>query len=213
MATIFSKIPILGPHISELNKNIRVLRWKKRLNKVRDSKNLKIVIGASGHYQENWIPTDIEYLNLLDYKTWDNFFNPNSLDAILAEHVWEHLTLDEGIVAANNCFKFLKKGGYLRIAVPDGYHPDKTYIDCVKPGGHGDGADDHKLLYNVDIMCTYLEEIGFQVKPLEYFDQSGNFIYNEWNPNSGMIMRSKRFDHRNKEGKLKYTSLIIDAIK
>jgi predicted SAM-dependent methyltransferase len=55
--------------------------------------------------------------------TWKFFFQESSLDAILAEHVWEHLSLNEASIAAKNCFKYLKHGGYVRVAVPDGYHP------------------------------------------------------------------------------------------
>ena len=69
------------------------------------------------------------------------------MDAILAEHVWEHLDCFAAIVAAQNCFKYLKPGGYIRVAVPDGWHPDKDYIDYVKPGGWGAGSDDHHVLY------------------------------------------------------------------
>jgi len=50
--------------------------------------------------------------------------------------------------AANkNAFDFLRIGGTLRIAVPDGCHPDPNYIEHVRPGGTGAGADDHQFLY------------------------------------------------------------------
>ncbi|EPZ57278.1 hypothetical protein H477_2356 [[Clostridium] sordellii ATCC 9714] len=29
------------------------------------------------------------------------------------------MTKEEGIVAAKNCYDFLKEGGYIRVAVPD----------------------------------------------------------------------------------------------
>jgi predicted SAM-dependent methyltransferase len=111
------------------------------------------------------------------------------------------------------CFTFLKSGGFLRIAVPDGFHPDKEYIECVKPGGFGAGADDHKILYNYKIMQASLEKAGFKVNFLEYWDENGKFQYKDWDPKTGMIHRSKRFDERNASGELKYTSLIVDAIK
>ena len=66
----------------------------------------------------------------------------------MAEHVFEHLTVSDAKIACENCHKFLRKGGNLRIAVPDGFFPDKEYIDLVKPGGSGLGAKDHKKLYN-----------------------------------------------------------------
>lgn len=174
---------------------------------------LKIVVGASGIFQEGWVGTDKDNLNLLKKSDWKKLFKLNSIEAILAEHVWEHLSIEEGKLALSNCYKYLKKGGRFRVAVPDGFHPDPDYIDYVKPGGHGAGADDHKVLYNYRLLKSAFEETGFKVNLLEYFDEEGNFHCINWNTEDGMIRRSKRFDERNKNGKLNYTSLIMDGIK
>lgn len=40
-------------------------------------------------------------------------------DAFLAEHVWEHLSLEDAHRATRNCYRFLRPGGRLRLAVPD----------------------------------------------------------------------------------------------
>jgi predicted SAM-dependent methyltransferase len=48
---------------------------------------------------------------------------------MLAEHVWEHLTEEEGLAAARACFKYLSPGGFLRVVVPDGLHPDPAYVE------------------------------------------------------------------------------------
>src|SRR5690349_18664525 len=87
----------------------------------------KVVVGAGNTNFAGWLLTDEHTLNLLREETWLRYFRPNSIQAILAEHVWEHLTPDDGYAAAQNCFTFLKPGGYLRIAVPDGFHPDPVY--------------------------------------------------------------------------------------
>lgn len=39
--------------------------------------------------------------------------------SFLAEHVWEHLTLENAHRAARNCYRYLHPGGRLRLAVPD----------------------------------------------------------------------------------------------
>ena len=176
-------------------------------------KPLKIVIGASGISQEGWVTSEIRLLNLLKPVDWDRYFSNHPIDAILAEHVWEHLTKEEGIVAAKTCFQYLTDGGYLRVAVPDGLHPDPKYIEWVKPGGVGPGANDHKTLYSYKTFKEIFESAGFKVDLLEYFDECGTFHYKEWNTNEGMICRSKRFDERNKNGELNYTSIILDARK
>ena len=110
--------------------------------------------------------TDQDVLNLLVEGDWLAYFSPNSLDAILAEHIWEHLTPEEAAVAAMLCFKFLKPGGYLRVAVPDGFHPDPAYIEDVKPNGKGPGADDHKLLYTYHTFSQGFHFGGLQCCPL-----------------------------------------------
>jgi predicted SAM-dependent methyltransferase len=185
----------------------------KRLKKQIKKRPLKIVVGAGGIFEEGWIETDINSLNVLEIKDWKNLFKIKKIDIILAEHVWEHLTVSDGKLALSNCYKFLKNGGHIRIAVPDGFNPNPAYIDYVKSGGHGAGADDHKILYNYKLLKNCLEESGFRVNLLEYFDEEGKFHFNEWATNEGMIRRSKRFDERNKNGLLNYTSLIMDGVK
>ncbi len=99
---------------------------------------IKLVIGA-GEYNNNpgWLHTQEEELNLLDENMWQKRFDTNSITAILAEHVWEHLTYEEGRDAAKICFRYLKPTGYIRCAVPDGYFPDDSYQNIVQAGGPG----------------------------------------------------------------------------
>lgn len=173
----------------------------------------KIVIGSAGVGFSGWVSTDREVLDLLDKSTWNAYFAPGTLDAILAEHVWEHLEPRDAVAAADTCYEFLEPGGYLRVAVPDGLHPDRSYIDAVKPGGYGDGSSDHKVLYTRDTLSDLFSGVGFSVRLLEYFDEGGEFHYSDWDPAQGMIHRSKRFDSRNASGSLAYTSIILDAVK
>jgi predicted SAM-dependent methyltransferase len=175
--------------------------------------NKRIVVGAGGTRFEGWIPTEQDVLNLLLESDWLRYFKRDSLDAILAEHVWEHLASEESVIAATNCFAFLKPGGYLRVAVPDGFHPDADYVESVRPGGSGAGADDHKVLYTYDRFRDLFYSIGFDVVLLEYFDERGEFHYQEWSSADGFVERSRRFDSRNADGRLSYTSIILDARK
>jgi len=175
---------------------------------------IKIVIGAAGIFEPGWTATEIEQLNVLKPADWRRMFKRRgSISAILAEHVWEHLSEEEGREAARQCYQYLKPGGFLRVAVPDGFHPDPAYIDYVKPGGYGAGADDHRVLYNWCSLKKVFEDAGFEVELLEYFDASGRFHCANWDPADGKIMRSSRFDERNFDRPLAYTSTILDARK
>lgn len=180
----------------------------------RNKNKIKIIVGSASIRQQGWISTDYPILDLTDEITFLELFKkPGSVNSFLAEHVWEHLTNPEAIKASFNCFNYLRKGGVLRIAVPDGYHPDKDYIDQVKPDGYGPGADDHQLLYTYETLSNLLESVGFTVKLLEWFDEKGDFQSEQWRIEDGFINRSTRFDERNKNNPIAYTSLIIDAIK
>ena len=203
---------ILGSIYKKVYKNrAEEKAFRKRINAERGS--IKLVVGSSGIFDKGWIPSEAHFLNLLDEKTWLNYFKEGEVDCILAEHVWEHLTPEEGKIAAGVCFKFLKKGGWIRVAVPDGYHKSQDYIDYVKPGGHGAGADDHKVLYNYKTFSDTFSSNGFRVELLEYFDENKEFHHNPWDPAKGLIRRSEKYDERNVNGELNYTSLIIDGIK
>ncbi|MGB5819498.1 MAG: hypothetical protein WBG90_08425 [Saonia sp.] len=201
---------LLRPHYVNYRQNKKRRRFKKT---VASSSDLKIVVGSSGVYQDGWIPSEVYFLNLLDENNWTTYFKENSINNIAAEHVWEHLTLEEGKTAAINCYKFLKKSGRLRVAVPDGFHRSEDYIDKVKPGGTGNGAHDHKVLYNYKTLGAIFSEVGFRVELLEYFNENNEFQAKEWDGKDGFVRRSSKHDKRNYDGALNYTSLIVDAIK
>jgi predicted SAM-dependent methyltransferase len=174
--------------------------------------SINIIIGAHNTNYKNWLPSNIENLNLLNIRSFENLFKDKKADRFLAEHVFEHITYADALIALKNCHKFMKKGGTIRIAVPDGYHSNPVYIDMVKPGGHGEGSHDHKLLYDYKKLSKVLEDAGFKARLLEYYDENGKFHYNEWNSEDGHVHRSKRYDKRFNEP-LGYSSLIVDGIK
>lgn len=178
---------------------------------------IKLVIGA-GEYNNNpgWLHTQQEHLDLIDEKTWSKRFRANSITAILAEHVWEHLTYEEGVEAARICYRFLQPSGYIRCAVPDAYFPDESYQSIVKVGGPGPldhPAATHKIVHNYKTLTNMFQAAGFEVHLLEYCDETGEFHSNEWDGTKGVIFRSKKYDPRNQGDKLVFPSLIIDAIK
>jgi predicted SAM-dependent methyltransferase len=175
--------------------------------------NIKLVLGTGYTQFQGWVSTDIHQLNILSLEDWEYMLKGKKVTNMLSEHVWEHISLQDAEVANRHCYRFLSKGGRLRIAVPDGYFPDENYIEYVRPGGSGPGCDDHKLLYNYQLLTAELQKAGFITELLEYWDEKGQFHFKEWSPEDGMIQRSSRFDAANANGELKYTSLIVDAVK
>lgn len=213
-------LPVLHPYLRPVAKSLlkiakqlkyKIVHFKIKMSARRSP--LKVIVGASGVYQNGWVPTDVDHVNLLDEGSWRTYFAEDSIAAIMAEHVWEHLNEKDAVTAAESCFKYLKSNGYIRVAVPDGFHPSKEYIDAVKPGGSGAGSDDHRVLYNYKTLSEIFETAGFRVELLEWFDENGQFNFRNWDEGDGKILRSKRDDKRNEGGQLNYTSIILDATK
>jgi predicted SAM-dependent methyltransferase len=194
---------------------LNVLKLKNKF-KAAATKKINIGAGPDGEALEyrEWVCVDKDILDITNSNAWQSFTKTTeAVDNILAEHVWEHLTDEDTALANANCYKFLKKGGRLRIAVPDGNNPDKEYVERVKPGGSGLGSEDHKVLYTLDLMQERLSKAGFRIELVEYWNNDGVFVANKMDIKDGFIKRSKEFDPRNKSGQLNYTSLIVDAIK
>jgi len=177
----------------------------------RQAKAVKVVIGSATRTYEGWINTDLPVLDALNPAHWSYIFPRGSIDRILAEHVIEHWTEDEFRLFLRLVKQFLSDQGFIRIAVPDGFHPDSSYIDWVKPGGSGIGADDHKVLYNHITITRVLSDEQYDYMLLEYFDEAGQFHQCPWDANDGFVARSADNDPRNEERPLSYTSLIVDA--
>lgn len=195
----------------------RICSWVSKhrtVKAIRASKSLKVIVGSASTSQPGWVSTNYPLLDLTDKRTFASLFRQGQVvERFLAEHVWEHLTEEGAAMAVRNCAEYLQEGGVLRIAVPDGFHPDPDYIAQVKPGGYGPGADDHKVLYDYRSLASLLQGNGLEPTLLEWFDETGRFHAREWHPDDGMIQRSSRYDPRNKAVANRYTSLIIDAVK
>ncbi|HKQ53328.1 MAG TPA: hypothetical protein VJT74_13220 [Pyrinomonadaceae bacterium] len=169
-----------------------------------------VVVGAPATPYEGWILTDITELNALDAAQWRALFPEAGIDRILAEHVIEHWTEEQLRLFLQTVRPFLSARASLRVAVPDGFHPDASYIEMVRPGGTGRGSHDHKILYTHERLTALLTGAGWECDLLEYFDASGQFHMKPWDSTDGYVRRSALNDPRNQERPRSYTSLIAD---
>lgn len=174
---------------------------------------IQLEIGAAGHpvHSDGWIVSDLPEFDALDERRWRSLFRPRSVDCVLAEHVVEHWTPAQLSTFLGILGTYLALRGFLRLAVPDGYHPDLAYIELVRPGGSGAGAEDHKVLYTHETITAQLAASGFSARPLEFFDREGCFHQLPWSTAHGYVDRSAEHDSRNANGELAFTSLIVDA--
>lgn len=114
-------------------------------------------------------------------------------------------------------FQYLEPQGRVRIAVPDGFHPDPEYLKHVGINGIGADAQDHKQLLNMTTLSNLLSAAGFQVSVVEGYTQVGQLINSGVSARDGFILRSRSNPLKiNAEGWNfvdAQTSLIIDGIK
>jgi predicted SAM-dependent methyltransferase len=92
--------------------------------------------------------------------------------------------------------------------VPDGYNPDPKYIDDVSPTGKIGSFHGHKTLWNYQSLGQLLNNTGWHTNIIEYYNEEGNFISNNFTSDNGEIKRSSK--NKSVNGEL---SLIIDCIK
>jgi predicted SAM-dependent methyltransferase len=92
-------------------------------------------VGCGTDYKKGWINIDNnsdDNIQKLDFN-WD-LRNPlpfpeNSVDYIFNEHFLEHLTVEEGQKSIRDFMRVLKKGGVMRVAMPDLDEAISLYLD------------------------------------------------------------------------------------
>lgn len=109
-----------------INKLIRSFKFINLIKeKIRANKLIKLNAACGNDYKSGWINIDNDSNN--DRHKIDAFWdlrhplplNENSVDYIYNEHFLEHLTVEEGQAVIKDFLRVLKKGGIMRIAMPD----------------------------------------------------------------------------------------------
>lgn len=125
--------------------------------------------------------------NLIKPLPWDN----DSVDVIYISHTLEHFSKDDGCYLLDQCQRVLKKGGFIRIVVPDLKYIIEKYStgklranDFIKELGINNSKDrtsiknkiaslfqfQHKCMYDTQTLVEVLKEIGFLSQSKQPFD-------------------------------------------
>ena len=125
--------------------------------------------------------------NLTKQLPWDN----DSVDVIYISHALEHFSKDEGYYLLGQCQRVLKKGGFIRIVVPDLKYVIEKYSngelranDFIKELGINNSKNrisiknkiaslfqfQHKCMYDTHTLIEVLKEIGFFSESKQPFD-------------------------------------------
>ncbi len=188
-------------------------RWKikKQIRAAAFRDKMKIIIGSGGTDYSGWIATDLPHFDILKKSHWEYFFKNYKIDNLLAEHVLEHLTEDQVSMVISNARNYLKNNGRFRIAVPDGFHPNPTYIDYVSPMGKIGADHGHQFLWNYQLLSACAIRAGFTIELLEYYTKDKVFHISPYSFDNGFIGRSKKNNYIN-DHVTEYTSLIADLV-
>ena len=189
---------------------IKYLNW---LVYLKTKEEINLLVGAGTTNFKGWFATDKDTLDITKELDFKKYFKKKKINKVLAEHILEHLTQNDLELMLHNFYKYSSQDINIRIAVPDGFHPDPKYVERVKPGGIGEGAEDHKHLFNYKSLSELFGNFEFIAHPLEYWDENKKFNTKYKNDDKGYILRSFINDDRNKDGLPHYTSLIIDFTK
>ena len=148
-------------------------------------------LGSGGKHILGWINVDIDGSADIQHDL-SNFpwpFPDSEADEILASHIIEHLFKKDAWRFLSECWRIMKIGAVIHIAVPD---MDK-FINCKLTGdwapiqgyfwrdlNHLLGGDErernehqrHKYMYNYETLAYMLKQIGFlpsrRDKPIEF---------------------------------------------
>ncbi len=135
-------------------------------------KKINLHIGCGDVYIPGFIHIDVRYFPNLDYISPANnlyMFKNNSVDLIYSCCLLEHLKKDEAEQALEEWYRVLKKGGILRVSVPDFEKVTEVYqkykdINLIQGLVHGrqDYKENvHYKSYDFKSLKSLLKENGF----------------------------------------------------
>lgn len=108
--------------------------------------------------------------------------NSESADFVYSSHFLEHLYPKDARNLLTDCYRVLKRGGCIRISVPDLEYAIRLYDkgETEKMLDHYFFIDDrsyyaqHKYMYDFRLLSSILKNIGFQTIQKSYY-RKGNF--------------------------------------
>lgn len=98
-------------------------------------------LGCGNRYHNEWI--NLDFISKNDKVIAYDLHNPlpyenESMDVVYSSHVLEHFSKSHVPEFLSECFRILKKGGILRIAVPDLEQLARNYIHFLEDAKTGD---------------------------------------------------------------------------
>ena len=207
----------------KIKKTFKYFYYKFRFLKLKtylffSSDSVNLILGAALTNQKGWFSTNEDWLDISKENHWKRLFNSKKrVKRVLAEHVFEHLSIDEMRNSLKLIFENMLNGGSLRIAVPDGNNPNPEYRRHCGINGIGADASDHKQFLTYEFLSREVEKIGFKCTLIEGYLANKELVSKNAKDNLGKVIRSRSNSvNIYKKGWDFYdsnTSLIIDCFK
>ncbi len=135
--------------------------------------DIKLHLGCGNVNLEGFLHIDLGPYSHVDYRSSVddlNMFQDNTVSLIYAAHVLEHFSRRDIDQVLAEWFRVLKKGGILRLAVPDFKACVDQYLENGEDlgeilglliGGHKDEYDRHGMIFDERSLSDYLQAAGF----------------------------------------------------
>lgn len=133
---------------------------------------MKLHLGCGEKHIPGFVHVDIRDHPHIDFRVPVNaldFASDDSVDLIYASHVLEHFGRHELDQVLREWFRVLRKGGILRLAVPDFGAVSKRYQETgelgeligLVCGGQHNQYDFHKMIFDEKLLRERLRQTGF----------------------------------------------------
>lgn len=124
-------------HLPDFILKFDFYRQRKIKEYFKTNKTKKLQIGCGANILEGWLNTDISLYvcrrGAIYMDASKKFPLPdNSIDYIYSEHIFEHLSYEQGLNMLKECYRVLKHNGVLRLATPNFQFLVDLYINQTK---------------------------------------------------------------------------------
>lgn len=172
---------------------------------------IKLELGSGAKRgTDGWTTVDLRCADINDNLNHGIPLADNSVDAIYTSHMLEHIPYRELIALLEECYRVLKKGGYLSVCVPNAANYIRAYIEKRE-------FEDKSRFYDKALIDTgsFLDQVNY----MAYMNQDHCYMFDEENlvntlKKAGFVNAKLRtFDPALDSTKFDYVSIYALAIK
>ena len=82
-------------------------------------------------------------------------YNNDTVDKIYSSHLLEHIPRDKGVFFIKECYRVLKRGGVMRLVVPDLLFHAEQYVEVTRELVSGEALPDNRITHDTFLNTIY----------------------------------------------------------